>query len=105
MTSPPSRKCTAWMAPATRDRSSTLSTASNRPETSRQTCTGRGWTVVTVTGTAGGAAATSVEAAWASQEGSKYNAAPVTAKAVAIAKPHRAALLILAVMIVSFGSP
>src|SRR5262245_43495035 len=53
-TSAPSRKCTALTAPATRERTSTRSTASRRPETSSQSDTSRCSTTATETGMAAG---------------------------------------------------
>src|SRR5688500_13996938 len=55
LTSAPSRKCTACTAPATRERTSTRSTASRRPENSSQIATSRCSTTATDTGTAWGA--------------------------------------------------
>src|SRR5258706_619268 len=52
-TSAPSRKWTASIAPATRDRSSTRSTASRRPENSSQIIAARGSARATDTGVAG----------------------------------------------------
>src|SRR5262245_58266485 len=55
-TNAPSRKCAACTAPATRDRTSTRSTASRRPENSSQRATLRCSTVATDTGTGAGVA-------------------------------------------------
>jgi hypothetical protein len=52
-TSAPSRKSTDWMAPATRERICTRSTASSLPEKSSHTVISRDLTSATVTGTAG----------------------------------------------------
>ena len=59
MTSAPSRKWISWMAPATRERISTRSTASSRPENSSHGTVSRGATTDTETGTGAGAAAAS----------------------------------------------
>src|SRR5258706_14911554 len=52
----PSRKCTDCTAPATRERTSTRSTASRRPEKSSQVATSACTTVATMTGVGGGSA-------------------------------------------------
>ena len=54
LTSAPSRKCTLCTAPATRERTSTRSTASSRPENSSQALTCVSVTVATDTGVACG---------------------------------------------------
>src|SRR3954470_4297093 len=56
-TSAPSRKWISCTAPATRERTSTRSTASSRPENSSQNVASRGCTIATETGVAAGTAA------------------------------------------------
>ena len=64
MTSAPSVKCTAFTCPATRERTSTRSTASRRPENSSQVVTSRSSITATGTGMACGAAAAGLVSAF-----------------------------------------
>src|SRR6218665_669957 len=63
-TSAPSRKCTDCTVPATRERRSTRSTASRRPENSSQVATSACVTAATDTGVAWGAAGSASACTW-----------------------------------------
>src|SRR4051794_1281133 len=104
LTSAPSRKCTACTAPATRERTSTRSTASRRPENSSQTVTSLSATAATDTGVGGGAPAS---AALLALLPPVANIAETTA-AIAVTEPTaaqslrwRTGLLLLSVVMVS----
>src|SRR5690349_7881024 len=98
LTSAPSRKATDWMAPATRERTCTRSTASRRPEKLSQAVTSRAATTATVTGTAGACAGAEAAVAVALIGSSKNNAEPETDATRPKPAPTRAQRLLLDVI-------
>src|SRR5262245_41463650 len=88
-TSAPSRKCTASTAPATRERTSTRSTASRRPENSSHNATSCCSTTATETGTAAAAAAGEL-LDWELVLGNATRAATATKPATKAPTPQKA---------------